>query len=133
MSEIEINTDNNDILIKNNVKLKHKRFPEERKSILKKIYNILELNEHNKRFSVKSVEEKNDLIMDLSDEILTYFSCSTWTAFKQNCNTKKKALSIVKSILNDLNVEYETVVCKVKLGLTGKYQINTEYIIKTDV
>jgi hypothetical protein len=60
-----------------------------------------------------------------------YFSCSTWSAFKQNCNVKKSALSVVKSILNDMNVEYDTVVCKIKLGYTGKYQIMTEYIIKS--
>ena len=88
-TDIDIIYDDNVILnnedintkIKDKIKHKNKRFPEQRNNILNTIYNILEINNINKRFTAKKAEEKSEEILALSNEILMYFSCSTWSAF----------------------------------------------------
>ena len=98
-------------------KNKEKRFPEERKQVLKKILNIIGINETKKSFTTYELE-KNHIaqseILNLIPDIEKYFSTSLWS-FYQTKNQKyapkketTKYISIVKSILKDTECKVDS-------------------------
>ena len=85
------------------------QFTNERKELVNKILNILEINDKNKMFSLKDVDENNDKqqkIMELEPDIKKYFLCSRWTYFSnKNRECKRNYLSLIKAIMKDMNVK----------------------------
>ena len=78
----------------------------ERIIIINKLFNILELNDINKEFSLHSLDnniDKQNKILELETDVRKYFICSTWTCFKNK--TKRKWLSMVKYIFKDMNIK----------------------------
>ena len=77
---------------------------------------------------IESNDDKKRLIEELNEDILKYFNVSTWSAFKQNQVVEKKAISTIRSIFKEMNVDYESYTSKKK---EGEKIINTTiYIIK---
>ncbi len=98
------------------VKYKHLKFKDERLEILKKIYNILDINENNREFKSHLLdldELKQKQILDLDEDIKKYFKVAAWPAYK-NLNTERRYLSLVKYILKDMDIKYESMGCKLK-------------------
>ena len=76
---------------------------EKQKEVLDKLLVILEINENNKTFSLKELddnEEKQNDILGLEPMIKEGFCYSTWTCFRRD--TKRKWLSMIKYILKDM-------------------------------
>ena len=85
------------------------KYTNERKDILQKIFNILEISDNNKTFSLKKLDEdenKQNSIIELENDIKKYFLCSRWTYFSnKNREFKRSYLSLIKAIMKDLNIK----------------------------
>jgi hypothetical protein len=95
---------------KKKVRNKNKVYPEERKQVLNRLMSILMKDNENTFCSheIESNEQKKNQIEELNEDILKYFNVSTWSAFKQNQIVEKKAISTIRSIFKEMNVDYET-------------------------
>jgi len=133
MTEIIVN--NQEPLIENKrtfIKNKHKIYINEREIILKKIYNIIGIKDDCKRFYSHELDKdqnKINQILELTDDIIKYFSVSDWTAFKLNREISRRHLSIVKSVMKDMNVNFEHYSLKVK-NEQGRFINTTVHILK---
>lgn len=114
-SEVDNNSDN----IKKNIiekdkggrPLKNLKFANERKIVLDKLLKILGITKENNIFYVDELDKdsvKIKEILNLETEIKQYFSCSGWTCFTKNCKNKKY-LSLIKSLLKNMNVTISSV------------------------
>ena len=85
------------------------KYTNERKDILQKIFNILEISDNNKTVSLKKLDEdenKQNSIIELENDIKKYFLCSRWTYFSnKNREFKRSYLSLIKAIMKDLNIK----------------------------
>jgi hypothetical protein len=104
----------------------------ERNNILQKIFNILEISDTNKIFSLKNLDEnenKQKLIFDLESDIQKYFLCSRWNYFSnKNRKFKRSYLSLIKAIFKDLNIKMITSTL-IKKNNDNKTKCETFYII----
>jgi len=83
-------------------------YNEERQNIINKLFEILEINEFNKSFSLHKLDtnlEKQQQILDLELEIKKYFICSRWTCINKK-NIQRKWLSLIKYLFKDMNIEF---------------------------
>lgn len=101
----------------NNVKKLYGRIPKdvkyikERKDVLNKVLNILQINEKNNTFYISELENdtaKKEQIFNLTNEIKQYFSCGKWVYFSKP-NVPNMCTSLIKSILKDMNVSFDSV------------------------
>ena len=103
----------------------------ERNDILHKLFNILEISDTNKTFSLKKLDEdetKQKLIIDLESDIKKYFLYSRWTYFSnKNREFKRSYLSLIKAIMKDLNIKMITSTLIKKTG-DNKTKCETFYI-----
>jgi hypothetical protein len=82
------------------------QYDNERKEILNKLFNILNINEQNDMFSLHKID--NDVkiqqeILDLESDIRKYFVCYEWSCIKKKDIIKRRWLSFIKYILKDMN------------------------------
>lgn len=76
---------------------------DEKKKILDKLNNILEINENNKIFFICDIgEEKIKKIEEMKDDVKKYFNIKTSRLFYQHVD--KKYMSIIKIIYGDMNI-----------------------------
>jgi hypothetical protein len=83
------------------------KYNEERKKLLEKMFEILEINNENNKFSLHELdsnEGKKQQILDLEPEIKKYFICGGWNCFKDP-NIKRKYLSFIKNVFKKMNYE----------------------------
>ena len=87
-------------------------YTNERNIVLQKMYNIIEINDNNKMFSLKELVEnidKQNKIIELEIEIKKYFLCSRWTYFSNKKREfKRNYLSLIKAIIKDMNIKMIT-------------------------
>lgn len=79
-------------------------FIDERKQLLQKLNDILGITDTNNAFYLYHLDndfEKQQKIYELEKEVKEYFRCCEWTYFTKN--TKKKYLSLIRSIYHDMN------------------------------
>ena len=131
MNDIVIN-DNDKINNRTFVKLKSLKYKDERIDILKKIYNLIGINETNKTFYSHELDsdlDKQKEIESLDEDIKKYFKTSTWLCYNKNRSVDRKYISIIKYILKDMLVDYTSMSCKMKIK---NMTINTtQYIINS--
>ena len=87
---------------------KIEQFDNERKDVLNKMFSILEINENNNMFSLHKLDgdhEKQAKIIELEDDIKKYFLCGKWTCFKKKETTKRRWLSMIKYVVNDMGYQ----------------------------
>jgi len=115
------NNDNNNNNSNNNKKTfeknKKKNYIDERKDVLARLYQIIGITDTNKEFYSNSFdnEEIANQIYSLEPDILLYFNVSTWPAFKKSIPVlEKRPLSIVKSLLKDMNIEITSMNIRIK-------------------
>jgi len=102
------------------IKFKHLKYKDERLQILNNIYKLLEIDEKNKVFKSHLIDADENIqkqILDMSDDISKYFKVAGWPAYK-NFNTERRYLSIIKSILKDMNIKFTSISCKTKFNNT---------------
>ena len=101
----------------------------ERKEILNKILEILEINENKNYFLLQYIDnnlEKQDLINKLETDIKKYFICSSWSCYR-NDSIKRKWLTLIKYILKEFN---GTLIGKKKnIKINDTIISHTEYFI----
>ena len=90
------------------VKLSEK-YKIEREEICNKLINILKLDD-NLSFILCELDEdteKQTAILNMKDEIQTYFACSEISSFKPNFECKRPYLNIVRGILRKQGYTFE--------------------------
>jgi hypothetical protein len=100
-----------------NIKFKNIKFINERKQIVKRLLQILKINVENKIFSSYELnidEEKQKTIMSLVPEVEQFFKTTFWY-YKKESKREKQYLSIVKSILKDMNIHCVSTQKKIKI------------------
>jgi hypothetical protein len=130
-----IQLSDNNLIVDDNIENKVKRtftknkkklFTNQRNVILSRIYEIVGISQTNKSFysnSIEDYEDKCEQIYQLEEDIQKYFHVSSWPAFKKNSKlTDKKALSIIKSVLKDMNIDIVSSCVRVK-----DENLNTKY------
>jgi hypothetical protein len=101
---------------------------DKQKEVLDKIYKILNINEGNKTFSLKEMDEnvdKQNAILGLEEEIKEGFCYSKWTCFKKEMS--RKWLSFVKYVVKDMGVEMVNSRKSFKKD-DGKFTVDIVYI-----
>jgi hypothetical protein len=86
---------------------KVEQYNNERKQLLDKLFNILEINENNNMFSLYKLDndiDKQNKILELESEIKKYFICGNWTCFTKN-NVKRTWLSYIKYTMKDMGYQ----------------------------
>lgn len=86
-------------------------FAKERQEIVKKLFKILEVTNKNMSFDVTLLDndlEKQKKIMDMKPEILNYFNRGAGT-YKGHGSEKKQYLSMIKSVLKQMNYKLENI------------------------
>jgi hypothetical protein len=85
-------------------------YNEERQNIVNKLFQILEINDLNKSFSLHKMDdnpEKQQQILDLEPDVKKYFKCSRWTCMHKK-DVQRKWLSMIKYILKDMKIEVDS-------------------------
>jgi hypothetical protein len=117
-----------------NVRLKNIKFKEERKLILNKIFDILNITNNNKIFYTHLLDENEDMqnkILALDNDIETYFRVTLWAAYKQSSRytIERRYLALIKSIFKDMNVKYES--ASIRKKYNNKTIYTTMYTIES--
>jgi len=117
-------------------KNKKKLFVNQRKVILQNVFDVIGICNTKKSFYSTEIEDNDEIcqsIYALEEDIQKYFHVSSWPAFKKNSKlTDKKALSIIKSVLKDMDIDYVSSCVRVKdSNLNTKYA--TLYNITTNI
>jgi len=114
------------------IKLKNLKFKQERLDILKKIYDIIEINNNNKIFfshELDNDDKKQKDIEALIEDIKKYFKTSSWICFNKNRHVDRLYISLIKYILKDMMIDFTSMSCKMKVKNvilnTTQYTINT--------
>jgi len=87
---------------------KIEKFESERKVVLDKMFQILNINENNNIFSLHKMDddqEKQTAIINLEDDIKKYFLCGEWSCFKKKDITKRRWLSLIKYVVKDMGYQ----------------------------
>ncbi len=112
-----VNVDKKNDISGKKIKKTHGRIPKdikfikEKKEVLNKILNILEINEKNNTFYINDIENdinKKEQIFNLVKDIKQYFSCGRWVYFSKP-NVPNMCTSLIKSILKDMNIRFDSV------------------------
>ena len=101
----------------------------ERKEILNKFLEILEINGDKKSFLLQDIDnnlEKQELIYNLEPDIKKYFLCGKWSCFIKSKVQQRKWYNILKYICKDMNFNIVSVKKNVKID--GKFVSFTECI-----
>ena len=107
------------------------KFENERKEVLQKVFNILEITNSNKIIALKKIDE--DLVMqqklvELVPDVKKYFICSKWNYFSnKNREFKRTYLSLIKAIMKDMKIKMMSSVSLRKLE-DGTVKADTYYI-----
>ena len=108
------------------------KYEVERAELLKRILEILEITDKNKMLSLKELDEnkeKQDLILSLEADVKKYFYYSRWCYFiHKNKNLKRDYLSLLKSLLKNLNVKVTTSTLLKRIN-ENKTECETYYIL----
>ena len=105
---------------------------DERKDVLIRLYEILQITETNKIFFSDFVDREDitNAIMTLEEDIVKYYNVSTWASFKKNVTLKNgRSLSMVKSILKDMDIKIEKLNTRVKRNPKEDPIYTTQYRI----
>lgn len=89
---------------------KVQQYENERREILQKIFNILDITDTNRIFSLNQLDsnqEKQNQILNLEYEIRKYFVHANWTCFKKPC--KRRYLSFAKYVMKDFNFKLQKI------------------------
>ncbi len=106
-------------------------YDKERKQILKKILEILEINNNNRIFFIEDIEKndnKKNQILETLPEVKKYFSCAHWTVVLYD--TPQQWLSLTRSVLKDCKLYYNSLSLK---DNTVKKIIKTGMLIGSNV
>ena len=115
-------------------KKKDIKYPIQRNEVLKKIYDIIGVSQKKPYFRSHEIDFSNDidqLIEELEPVIQQYFNVSSWTAYKSNNVVNKRSLSIVRSILKDMNVKFTS--ATEKLFDNPDCKFTTIYTIQSEI
>jgi hypothetical protein len=82
-------------------------YDNERNDLLKKLFDILDINDNNNLFSLKYLDNNSGdqtKILELIPNIKKYFICSKWSCFNQKLlESERLYLSIIKNLLKNMN------------------------------
>ena len=89
------------------------KFSNERKELLEKLLTLLDIKKNNNILNIKNLEsdEIKKSIGALEQDIRAYYRCSKWQYFQNK--EKKSCLSLLKSILKDMDIQYNTTYIKI--------------------
>jgi len=121
---MDLNNKQNDINIIN-IKNKEKVYKKERQEIVNKIINITGTQFVAHEFDADI--EKQNKILELDNDIKKYFSVSNWGAYKTGIKITKRPISIIKSVLKDMNIELISKITMIRKN--NKTTSLTEYMI----
>jgi hypothetical protein len=106
-----------DIIIEKKAKkgrpIKSVLYEKERKEILKKILNTLEISDENKIFFIEDIEkneEKKKQICNTLPDVKKYFSCAHWTVILYD--TPQPWLSLTRSVLKECKLAFNSLSLK---------------------
>jgi hypothetical protein len=110
------------------------QFTNERKEVVQKIFNILEITPINKMISLKKLDEDNEKqnkIIELETDVQKYFISSQWNYFKNKNRDffKRRYLSLIKAVMKDMNVKMVSSVINRKID-DGNIKADTYYIFE---
>ena len=130
ISEVNINGQIN--TSKKIEKKKNKKYPNERNDVLMKIYDIIGVSDTKPYFRSHEIDNSDEILIainNIEDEIKQYFNVGSWPAYRNGNNVNKKALSIVRSVFKEMNVDYSGSTEKLLNNPDVKY--TTLYVIKS--
>ena len=83
------------------------KYNNERNEVLKKLFDILNINNINNTFSLRYIDNNIELqqqILELIPNIKNYFICSKWSCFNQKLlKSERLYLSIIKNLMKNMN------------------------------
>ncbi len=139
-SKEELNTDpqsnyiSSDVVKKKIIKKKDVKFPTQRNDVLKRVFEIIGASQTKPYFKSHEIDSStiiDEQINKLDDDIRSYFNISSWSVYKSNNVVTKRSISIIRSILRDMNVKYTTSIQKLindpNCKFTTIYTIPNEY------
>lgn len=112
------------------VRNKHKIYVQEREQILNQIYGLIGISDTNKIFYSHNITLNDELkqqLLNLENNLKKYYATSSWSTFKVTIDVENKALSIIRMVLKEHNINYKSTPIKVKLGI--KIISSTQYEI----
>jgi len=78
------------------------KYVKERKEILDKLLNILEIDDKKHYFTLEEINEnKKEKICNMEREIKKYYVVSNWFCFRKSTEESKKWLSILRHLIKD--------------------------------
>ena len=107
--------------IKNKPKTKLEKYINERKEIIQKIFEIINVQSENniKFFYADEITEENEKeILNLKNNIKRYFIVNTWISFKNTVKLDKVHMSLIRNILKHENINYT--ICQKMINVTKK-------------
>lgn len=107
--------------------LKKITFKKERVEVLQSLFIILGITNTSNRFYLYDIENdsgKIDKIMALKDDIKKYFNAGGWAIFSKD-DVLRPYMSLIRSLLKDMDVRFFTVNTKIKRNNTS---VNTTAI-----
>ena len=140
---MSLNENNTDVNIDNIIeglkkkkieKKKNIKYPTQRNEVLGKVYEIIGVSQTKPYFRSHEIDFSDDIdqqIENLDTEIQQFFNVSSWTAYKSNNVVNKRSLSIVRSILKDMNVQFTSATEKLINNPNCKF--TTIYTIQSEI
>jgi len=81
------------------------RFVDERKKIVKDIIKTIGITKENNTMIVKNMDtDIQKTILNMEDTIRKYFNASGWHVFKKGIEVERPFLSIIKKVMNEMEI-----------------------------
>ena len=140
---MSLNENNTDVNVDNIIegpkkkkieKKKDIKYPTQRNEVLRKVYEIIGVSQTKPYFRSHEIDFSDEIYQQieiLDPEIQQFFNVSSWTAYKSNNVVNKRSLSIVRSILKDMNVKYTSATEKLINNPNCKF--TTIYTIQSEI
>jgi len=117
-------------------KKKDVKYPNQRNDVLKRLYQIIGVSPtkpYFRSYEIDFSEEIGNRLIELEPDIQLYFNVGSWSVFRTNKDISKRSLSLVRSILKDMNIKYTSGTEKLfnnpNCKFTTIYTITSEIII----
>jgi hypothetical protein len=111
------------------MKSKSELYKDDRNIIVKKIFNILNINDSKNTFYLHELDNNiqiQESILLLEEDIKKCYVCGSWACF-YNKNVKRKVLSIIKNVLKCMN--YNLIPKRVLIKINNESKSDTIYYV----
>ncbi len=105
-----------DQIKRSQIKNKNTKFVEQQKEVLKKILEIIGINDECKKFYAYNIcnDDIKSKIFNLINDVKLFYKTTNWSVFKMSEESDRYHLSLIRSVLKHHKIDYTCATCRIR-------------------